>query len=96
MLMVQRLASGWTPAAVAQVRKWRDRFAAAGEAGLVDRSSRPHRSSTRLGGQSEQEIEVLRRQRMTGPAIARRLGPPLSAADRTSEPKFTVPWFTGS
>ncbi|HEY2617209.1 MAG TPA: leucine zipper domain-containing protein, partial [Acetobacteraceae bacterium] len=87
MLMVQRLASGWTPAAVAQtqgvtartVRKWRDRFAATGEAGLADRSSWPHRSPTRLGGgPAEQEIEALRRQRMTGPAIARRLGRPLS------------------
>src|SRR5271155_5075462 len=79
MLMVQRLASGWTPAAVAQaqgvtartVRKWRDRFATGGGAGLADRSSRPHRSPTRLGRQVEEEIEALRRQRMTGPAIAR-------------------------
>jgi transposase-like protein len=86
MLMVQRLASGWTPTAVAQaqgvtartVRKWRDRFAATGEAGLADRSSRPHRSPTRLGAPAEEAIEALRRQRMTGPAIARRLGRPLS------------------
>ena len=86
MLMVQRLASGWTPAAIARaqgvtartVRKWRDRFAAEGEAGLADRSSRPHRSPTRLDGWAEEEIEALRRQRLTGPAIARRLGRPLS------------------
>jgi transposase InsO family protein len=86
MLMVQRLASGWTGVAVAEaqgvtvrtVRKWRDRFAAEGEAGLCDRSSRPHRSPTRLSGQAEDEIETLRRQRMTGPAIARQLGRPLS------------------
>ncbi len=86
MLMVQRLASGWTPAAVARaqgvtartVRKWRDRFAAEGEAGLADRSSRPHRSPTRLDGRAEEEIEALRRQRLTGPAIARQLGRPLS------------------
>lgn len=86
MLMVHRLASGWTPAAVAQaqgvtartVRKWRDRFAAEGEAGLADRSSRPHHSPTRLDGRAEEEIEALRRQRMTGPAIARQLGRPLS------------------
>ena len=86
MLMVQRLASGWTPAAVARaqgvtartVRKWRDRFVAEGEAGLADRSSRPHRSPTRLDGRAEEEIEALRRQRMTGPAIARQLGRPLS------------------
>jgi transposase InsO family protein len=60
------------------VRKWRDRFAATGEAGLADRSSRPHRSPTRLGAPAEEKIEALRRQRMTGPAIARRLGRPLS------------------
>jgi transposase-like protein len=52
MLMVRRLRSGWTVAAVARaqgvssrtVRKWRDRHATEGEAGLADRSSRPHRS----------------------------------------------------
>jgi transposase-like protein len=49
MLMVQRLGSGWTVAAAAAaqgvspktVRKWRDRYAAEGEAGLADQSSRP-------------------------------------------------------
>lgn len=86
MLIVQRVASGWTLAAVAEaqgvtirtVRKWRDRFAEEGEAGLADRSSRPHRSPTRLAGHEEEEIEKLRRQRLTGPAIARQLGRPLS------------------
>ncbi len=86
MLMVQRLASGWSVAAVAEaqgvtvrtVRKWRERFAAAGEAGLADRSSRPHRSPSKLTGQAEEEILALRRQRLTGPAISRRLGRPLS------------------
>lgn len=86
MLIVQRVASGWTLAAVAEaqgvtirtIRKWRDRFAEEGEAGLADRSSRPHRSPTRLAGHEEGEIEKLRRQRLTGPAIARRLGRPLS------------------
>ena len=59
MLMVRRLTSGWTVAAVATtqgvspktVRKWRDRYAAEGAAGLADRSSRPHRS-TGCGGPS--------------------------------------------
>src|SRR5688572_17706027 len=55
-LMVERLAAGWTVAAVAgsfgvdpkTVRNWCCRHAAEGEAGLLDRSSRPHRSPSRL------------------------------------------------
>lgn len=46
---------GWTIEAAAErfqidaktVRKWRDRYLAKGEAGLFDRSSRPHHSRTR-------------------------------------------------
>ena len=60
------------------MRKWRDRYATEGEAGLADRSSRPHRSPTRLDEAAEAEIEELRRQRLSGPAIARRLGRPLA------------------
>jgi transposase InsO family protein len=56
------------------VPKWRDRYAAAGKAGLTDRSSRPHHSPTRLSLAAEQQIEAPRRQRLTGPAIARQLG----------------------
>jgi transposase InsO family protein len=86
MLMVQRLASGWTVAEVGAahgvtprtVRKWRDRHALEGEAGLADRSSRPHRSPTRLSEQAAAEVLGLRRQRLTSPAIARRLGRPVS------------------
>ncbi|MDR3405081.1 MAG: leucine zipper domain-containing protein [Chthoniobacter sp.] len=86
MLMVQRLASGWSAAAVAAaqgvtartVRKWRDRFVAEGEAGLVNCSSRPHDSLKRTSADTEAEIECLRRQRLSGPAIAHRLGLPLS------------------
>jgi transposase-like protein len=86
MLMVQRLASGWTVAAVAAahgvsprtVRKWRDRHAAEGETGLADRSSRPSRSPARLNDSSEGEILSLRRERLTGRMIARRLGRPVS------------------
>ncbi|MFO1153905.1 MAG: leucine zipper domain-containing protein [Rhodospirillales bacterium] len=77
MLVVQRLANGWSAAAIATaqrvsvrpVRKWRDRFAAEGEAGLADRSSRPRRSP-RLARQEEDEIVPLRRQRMTGSSVA--------------------------
>ena len=86
LLMVQRLGAGWSVAAVAEaqgvtsrtVRKWRDRFASEGHAGLTDRSSRPHRSPTRLTARAEEEIEALRRRRMSGPAIARQLGRPVS------------------
>jgi transposase len=61
MLMVERLAAGWSVAEVATaagvttktVRKWRDRFAAEGEPGLRDRSSRPHRSPMRLPAAAE-------------------------------------------
>ena len=60
------------------VRKWRDRHAAEGEAGLAERSSRPHRSPTRLDEAAEAEIEALRRQRRSGPAIARQLGRPVA------------------
>jgi transposase InsO family protein len=87
MLIVERLVAGWPVAAVAAalgtsprtVRKWRDHFAAEGELGLRDRSSRPHRSPTRLSAAAEAEIETLRRQRLSGPAIARQLGRPVSS-----------------
>jgi transposase InsO family protein len=86
MLIVTRLREGWRVSAVAQamgidprtVRKWRDRFAAEGEAGLQDRSSRPHRSPTRLGAEAEAEIEELRRERLPGPCIARLARRPVS------------------
>ncbi len=86
MLIIERLQAGWAVTAVAQVlgvtpktgRKWRDRFEVEGAAGLVERSSRPHRSPNRLAEPAEAEIEALRRIRITGPAIARRTGRPLS------------------
>ena len=86
MLMIERLQGGWTVPAVAAalgvdpktVRKWRDRYAAEGAAGLRDRSSRPHHSPTRLDAGVAAEIEALRRQRLSGLAIARRLGRPVS------------------
>lgn len=85
-LIVRRLAEGWPVAAVASaagvdaktVRKWRDRHAAEGDPGLADRSSRPRHSPTRLAGTAEAEIELLRRQRLSGPAIARALGRPVA------------------
>ncbi len=86
MLIVERLAQGWPVASVATaqgvtaktVRKWRERYAAEGAAGLVDRPSRPHHSPNRLADAIENEVEQLRRQRLSGPAIARRLHRPVS------------------
>ena len=51
--LVRRVLEGQAPMAVATaigvtvktVRKWVARFQAAGAAGLIDRSSRPHRST---------------------------------------------------
>jgi transposase InsO family protein len=48
--------------------KWHGRFLAEGEAGLVDRSSRPLGSPTRTSPQLTRRIEVLRRNRKFGPA----------------------------
>src|SRR5258708_6814465 len=56
------------------VSKWVGRFAAEGTAGLVDRSSRPHRLYRPTPEVSAQQIEVLRRQRWTGKQIAKATG----------------------
>jgi transposase InsO family protein len=60
------------------VRKWLARWRAGGEPALNDRSSAPARSPRRLPREITAEIEHLRRQRLTGPQIAHRLGLPLS------------------
>jgi transposase InsO family protein len=86
MLIVQRLAAGQPVGAVAAalgvsaktVRKWRDRFAAEGLPGLRDRSARPLCSPRRLPPETTAQIEALRRQRRSGPAISRQLGIPTS------------------
>ena len=60
------------------VRKWLARWRAGSEPALNDRSSAPARSPGRLPLKATAEIERLRRQRLSGPQIARRLGLPLS------------------
>jgi transposase InsO family protein len=57
--------------------KWVGRYRAEGRPGLLDRSSRPHRSPTRLAEPLRAEIAALRRARRSSLAIARRLGLPL-------------------
>lgn len=55
------------------VRKWVKRYQAAGEGGLMDRSSRPHRSPRQLPRKLVVRIERLRRRRYTGLRIAEEL-----------------------
>jgi len=65
---------GWTVEATATrfqvdaktVRKWRDRFLSDGDAGLLDRSSRPHRSPNRTPRRLRRRVLVLRQRRRWG------------------------------
>jgi transposase InsO family protein len=90
-LIVQRHASGWRQAHIAAamgvsrkcVRTWIKRFQDEGEAGLVDRSSRPHTTSRRTPAEVEDRIVELRRQQRRGPAvIAAELGVPARTVSR--------------
>ena len=65
---------GWTIEAAADrfqvdaktVRKWRDRYLLEGDAGLFDRSSRPHTSPNRTPVECRRRIIELRKQRRWG------------------------------
>jgi transposase InsO family protein len=80
--LVQAVLSGQTPEAAAHAagvcprtaRKWVERYTAQGPAGLMDRSSRPHRLYRPTPAKTVERIEVLRRQRYTGKQIALELG----------------------
>jgi len=80
--MVNMVLSGQTPKAVSAavgvcprtVRKWVDRFKAEGLAGVQDRSSRPERLRQPTPQATVDRIEALRRQRLTGKAIAAETG----------------------
>ena len=56
------------------VHKWMARYRAEGEAGLADRSSRPHRLHRPTPATTIERIEALRRQRWTGKRIAMATG----------------------
>jgi transposase len=81
---------GWAliPAAEAagiserSARKWLAKWRAEGEVGLLDRSSAPRRSPTRLAQDRLETIEALRRLRMTAAEIAEVLGMALSTVSR--------------
>ena len=81
-LLADRVSQGWTAKAAAEAagvslrtaRKWIDRHRRGGERRHHDRSSTPRRCPRRTSQQRVAQIEQLRRQRMTGPEIARALG----------------------
>ena len=67
----------------ATVAKWWNRWQADGHAGLVDRSSRPHRSPRRTGAEVEARVCRLRRSARLGPArLAARTGVPASTVHK--------------
>ena len=88
LLIVQRYRAGWPQAHIAAamgvsrkcVRTWLDRFAVEGEAGLHDRSSRPHSTPTRTDAATEAAIVELRATERMGPD---ELGARLGVAART-------------
>ena len=81
-LLARRGASGWTAKSAAEAagvslrtaRKWIGRHRRGGERRHHDRSSAPRRCPRKVAETRIGEIEQLRRQRMTGPAIAQALG----------------------
>ena len=86
-LLAERvLEQGWTLRAAAEAagvsvrcaRKWAGRYRAAGEAGLVDRSSAPRRVANRTTPEQVAVIIGLRQLRMTAAEIAETLAMPLS------------------
>jgi len=86
-LLAERVvAQGWTLVAAAAAagvsvrcaRKWVGRYRAAGEAGLIDRSSAPHRVANRTDQERVAVIVKLRGLRMTAAEIAEILEMPLS------------------
>lgn len=89
--LCERIEGGWTVAGAADsmgisrqtAHKWWRRYREAGEAGLVDRSSRPRSCPRRLDPRFERRLVELRRQRRLGPArLAAQAGVPASTLHR--------------
>jgi len=86
-LLVERITQrGWSVAQAAQAAglstrqayRWCARYRTGNTAALQDRSSAPRRCPRQTSAAQTTAIEQLRRQRLTGPAIARHLGMPVS------------------
>jgi len=88
LLIVERYQQGWAKAHIAAamgfsrkcVHKWIGRFEAEGEAGLHERSSRPHSMPTRTPAEVESQIVAWRRRHRCG---AEEIGIKLGVATRT-------------
>jgi transposase InsO family protein len=102
-LIVDRYRAGWRQAHIAAamgvsrkcVRTWITRFETEGEAGLVDRSSRPHTSPRRTSAETEDRIVELRARERRGPAwISAELGVPARTVSRVlarrGQPRLAV------
>jgi transposase InsO family protein len=82
ILLVRRIREGIPVTSAAEAAgvsrrtafKWKARYQEAGEAALVDRSSRPHRMPRQAHPVRVEEVLLLRRRRCTGPQIATRVG----------------------
>ena len=90
-LIVARHQAGWPQAHIAAamgisrkcVRTWVVRYALEGEAGLADRSSRPHTTPTRTAAEVEDRIVALRTEERRGPDwIGAELGVPARTVSR--------------
>jgi transposase InsO family protein len=90
-LLVSRIEEeGWSLTVAAEAAgvsertaaKWRARWRAEGDAGLLDRSSAPRSRPTQLPADRLKAIEALRRLRMTAAEIAEVLGMALSTVSR--------------
>lgn len=74
LLIVQRARAGWKQAHIAAamgvsrrcVKRWLDRYRAEGEAGLHDRSSRPHRIANHTSEAKTAEVVAVRQKERVG------------------------------
>ena len=90
-LLIRRILDGETVQAAAAAcgvsertaHRWRQRYRAEGPAGLLDRSSRPHRSPRRTSARVVERIVALRRLRWTARRIAAGVGVSPATVSRT-------------
>ena len=88
-LIIRRHRAGWKQSHIAEamgvsrkcVKTWIDRYAAEGEAGLADRSSRPHRIPRRTPPEVEQQVLTARQEHRRGPDW---IGAEVGVAPRTA------------